>query len=253
MSEEMNTASAVESTAPVESSVSVEAPATTETAEKMIPQSRVNAIAAAEKRRGYEAAQREFMQQQQQYAPNANVPYQQAPAQFGGAPVMQDPVVAYHVQQEIERRQRDYEQKMAMETARQLADDFLAKVEPELYADPELKAAYEELNFRESPNFELIKGLNNLDNTTDVIKELGKNPIKYFTLLGMTSTGFSRPATKELKKLSDSIKANKQAQQQTKAPEPLDQIKPPSVTMSDGKMTASDFRKQYARQRNGFK
>jgi hypothetical protein len=255
MSEEMNMASAVESTAPVASSVPVEAPATTESAEKMVPQSRVNAIAAAEKRRGYEQAQRELAQQQQQYAQTPATPYQQAPVQgqFGGIPALQDPNVAYQVNQEIDRRLQEQQRKLIGENVTRIANDFLARVQPEMYADPELAAAYDELNFEGAPNLELIQGLNALDNTTDVIRELGKNPSKYFSLLGMANTGLSKAANKELKKLSDSIKANKQAQAQPKAPEPLDQIKPPSTTMSDGKMSPSDYRKMYARQRNGFK
>jgi hypothetical protein len=245
MSEEMNMASAVESTAPVASSVPVEAPATTESAEKMVPQSRVNAIAAAEKRRGYEQAQRELAQQQQQYAQNPSAPYQQAP--IGGMTnYLQDPNFIQAADQLAEYRANE-------RMTKQIANDFLARVQPEIYADPEFAAAYDELNFEGAPNLELIKGLNSLDNTADVIRELGKNPSKYFNLIGMANTGLASAAKKELKKLSDSIKANKQAQAQPKAPEPLDQIKPPSTTMSDGKMSPSDYRKMYARQRNGFK
>lgn len=91
-------------------------------------------------------------------------------------------------------------------------------------------------------NHPLIPMLNSLDNVTDVIDDFDANPAKVASLLAVTMlnpmNGF-----KELQKISQSIKRNKEALAKPKAAEPPPQLKPSSYGLGDGTSSVSDKRK----------
>jgi hypothetical protein len=91
-------------------------------------------------------------------------------------------------------------------------------------------------------NHPLIPMLNSLDNVTDVVDDFDANPTKVANLLAVTMlnpmNGF-----KELQKLSQSIKRNKEALAKPKAAEPPPQLKPSSYGLGDGTSSVSEKRK----------
>lgn len=91
-------------------------------------------------------------------------------------------------------------------------------------------------------NHPLIPMLNSLDNVSDVIDDFDANPAKVASLLAVTMlnpmNGF-----KELQKISQSIKRNKEALAKPKATEPPPQLKPSSYGLGDGTYSVSDKRK----------
>ena len=91
---------------------------------------------------------------------------------------------------------------------------------------------------------EVVQLANTVDNTADVMYELGKNPHKVASLLTLTRYGNVKLAYAETKKLSDSIKQNQNALQQPVPPEPLSQLKPSNVGTDNGVLTVRELRKQ---------
>jgi hypothetical protein len=91
-------------------------------------------------------------------------------------------------------------------------------------------------------NHPLIPMLNSLDNVTDIIDDFDENPAKVANLLAVTMlnpmNGF-----KELQKISQSIKRNKEALAKPKAAEPSSQLKPSSYGLGDGISSVSEKRK----------
>lgn len=77
----------------------------------------------------------------------------------------------------------------------------------------------------------------------DVLYELGKNPSKIATL---TTLAYMNPdlAKVEMKKLTDSIKANQEGSKSPNVNEPLSQIKPSTVGTDNGSNTVRDLRKK---------
>jgi hypothetical protein len=91
-------------------------------------------------------------------------------------------------------------------------------------------------------NHPLIPMLNSLDNVTDIIDDFDENPAKVANLLAVTMlnpmNGF-----KELQKISQSIKRNKEALAKPKAAEPSPQLKPSSYGLGGGISSVSEKRK----------
>lgn len=91
-------------------------------------------------------------------------------------------------------------------------------------------------------NHPLIPMLNSLDNVTDIIDDFDENPAKVANLLAVTMlnpmNGF-----KELQKISQSIKRNKEALAKPKAAEPPPQLKPSSYGLGGGVSSVSEKRK----------
>lgn len=83
-----------------------------------------------------------------------------------------------------------------------------------------------------------------IDNLEDVIYNLGKDPLKagQVKMLAMDRDNPNR-ARLELKKYSDSIKANQAAKSQPILKEPLSQITPSITPMDNGSKSISDLRK----------
>lgn len=90
----------------------------------------------------------------------------------------------------------------------------------------------------------VVYGASQLSNTADVMYELANNPAKaaQLELLGKTDPkGFNVA----MKKLSDSIAANKSAKDVASIKEPLSQMKPSVVGAESGKKTIADYKKMF--------
>lgn len=214
-----------------DASVTTQAPV-----EKMIPQSQVNKIAAREAREAAEKARQQAIAEYEQRIAQQSQQQQQASNQaqsLGGMQQMSPDQIRQMIQQEAFRMSQ-------ANWANKIAQDFDAKIKAAKLEDPDFADKYEALNLAEHPK--LVLWLNSMDNTTDIIKDIADYPTKMANIMMLANSGFEQLAQKEIKKLSDSIKANKQAQQQPSVNEPLSQIKPSTIDMGNGSMSVSDLR-----------
>lgn len=200
--------------------------------EKMIPSSQVSKIVASQAREAADKARKQALEEYQRE--------QQAGQQHAG---QQQQVGNMNPNDPNQIRQliREEAQRLAqLEMAQQIESDFERKINAEMTQDPEFAEVYKAMNLEAHP--EIVIWANGFDNTAAVIKELGNNPSKYSSVIALAKSGMPKLAENELKKISSSIKANEEAKQQPKAPEPLGQMKPSGIGADNGQMEVSDFR-----------
>lgn len=206
--------------------------------EKLVPQSEVNKLVYAKKmeaREAYERGQQEGLAQ-------ANKDKDLTATTSG-----QDP-------DKIVISRGDLRQLVAEESVlqsqdartKQMIDQFAVKVGQGEQKHSDFEPVVRELGITNLP-LQTIETLNNLDNTADVLYELGKNPSKYANVLTLSAVSPAL-ALKELNKLSSSIKQNEDALAQsakTKVNEPLDQVRPSNAGTDSGELkTVNDFQKE---------
>lgn len=90
---------------------------------------------------------------------------------------------------------------------------------------------------------EVLAFANTVDNAGDVLYDLAKNPLKLAQIQAARSPEIAVAA---IKQISDSIKMNEQAQSSnSRAREPLSQIRPSPVGTGQGQMSIRDFKAKY--------
>lgn len=194
-------------------------------AEKMLSQSEVNRIVAGRLKEQERRIQQQYAQQQ---------PVTQQPAQTMGG-------INQPSQSDLQQMIRQEAMNMArMEQANKVAQSYTQKINSEMNSDPEFAELYSELNIESHPDMVFL--VNDLDNTAAVVKDMAKNPSKFAQVMMLSRGGNQQLAFKELKKLSDSIKANEIAKKQTIPAAPLSQMKPSHLSAGDGKLTVKDFK-----------
>lgn len=202
-------------------------------AEKTLTVSQVNALVGREKAAAAEKARRETEER-----------YKQELDARQSNNVDMDSVVNRVKAEMIEERQRlEEESKKAQLEAYfdKSAKEYVSKMEaeklPENFEDP-MGLISNPLDY-----YQLVFLANEVDNTAAVIKELAQKPTKLASLHYMAKDN-PKAAKNMLKKISDSIKNNKDAAQSTpKTNAPLSQLKPSTVGSGSGKMGLSDFKK----------
>lgn len=194
-----------------------------ETQEKMLSQSEVNKMIGHIKddvsRKAYEKARAEFESKQPQA-----VGGQKAPTQEDIQRMIDEGVEKRAQQEQVERLVNEFTQKVKAGSAKY--DDFDSVVS--------------ELNLASNPH--LVRWANGLDNTADVLYDLGKYPEKYASVMTLAGTAPGL-AVRKLQELSDSIKRNEEAKSAKRADQPLDNLEPTDTGMDNGSMTVSDYRK----------
>ncbi len=201
--------------------------------EKLLNQSRVNEIVGHAKKEAYEKARREVLAEQQQ----AQAPYQAstvpAESSMGGVPSLDENRIRQLINEESQRKS-DY----AM--AEKTAGEFVQKLTSAKEKYPDMDDVASQLNLASVP--QLVQWTNGLDNTADVIYNIGKNPSKFANLLTLTTTA-PHLAVAELQRLSKSIKDNEAGAQANSPPPPLGQIKPSATGADNGSMGVRDYKK----------
>lgn len=193
--------------------------------EKMIPQSQVNAIVGKARQEAAERVRRELEQSKEQ----TSTP------QLGGMKQMSQDEINRLIDQRVE-------EKSHKAYAEQLINDFTGKLKAGAEKHADFDAVVSELNLPANPA--LVRWTNGLDNTADVLYDLGKHPEKYANVVMLANTA---PAMAQslLKRLSDSVKKNEEAiKSERNVNEPLDHLKPSPTGMDSGNLTVSDLRKQ---------
>lgn len=219
--------------------------------EKMLSVSHVNKLVKKAKKDGerkmaqqLEELQAQLQQQQAgddsqpQPEPEQQPPQQQAPQSMGGIqqPNMQEieQRAIEAVRQEMKANQQARQQEALQREVEQVANQYYSKMAQgkELYDDfDEITAQFDPAAF---PS--LVYLANEADNTPAIIYELQKNPAKLTHLATLVDRS-PQMARNEIGKLSQSIKANQQAQQEAKeAQEPLNRMQPSKVGTDSGNL-----------------
>lgn len=193
--------------------------------EKMLPQSEVNKIIGKVRS---DAESKAYERAKAQYQP----PNQSQT--LGGQKIP--------TQQDIQRMIDEGVEKRAQQAyAEQLVNDFTGKIKAGSNKYQDFDQVVGDLNLASNPH--LVRWTNGLDNTSDVLYDLGKYPEKYASVMTLAATA-PNLAVKKLQELSDSIKRNEEAKNTAKkAAEPLDSLEPSVTGMDNGNLTVSDYRK----------
>ena len=202
--------------------------------EKMLSQSEVDKIAYGNKMEGYERGKREAIAEANQTK------------DISATVDSNEPEKITVSKQELEQFVEDTATRKAQrEHAQRVVDQFVGKMQLGMQKYSDFETVAGKLNIPNLPP-QLIDLVTSMDNTADIIYELGKNPSKFASVLNLCNYS-PQAAHDELIRLSDSIKKNQEAVKQTQAKpnEPLDQAKPSTAGTDDGKLsTVSELRKQ---------
>lgn len=202
--------------------------------EKLVPQSEVDKLVYAKKMEGYERGQREAL------AKNTD-------KNLAASVDQNDPNKVLIDREELAKIINEESVKLAdQQRAHEVINQFASKVQAGnngKYSDYEDTVA--KLNLQYLPP-QLVEITNAMDNTADVLYELGKNPSKFSSVLNLCNVS-PQLAYDEINRLSGSIKKNQEAvaqQTQAKVNEPLDQVKPSTTGTDNGKLeSVTDWRK----------
>lgn len=204
--------------------------------EKLLKQSEVNELIGkikhSERQKGHEEG------------------YQKAISSMGGmkqeAPASQN--VEDVVRSQFEKMRAEENAKAMEQNRTHQWNSMLGQLKPKVDEAAKKYADYDEVtsqvNFiKDVP--EILAYANTVDNGGDVLYDLAKNPLKISQITGARSPQLAALA---IKQISDSIKANEQAQAgMTKTREPISQIKPSPVGTGQGQMSIKDYKAKYRR------
>ncbi len=86
---------------------------------------------------------------------------------------------------------------------------------------------------------------NMVDNTSDVMYDLIKNPTKIAQIHALMKDGLNDLALVEIQRMSSAIKANEQATKTKHPNAPLSQMRPSNTGTASGDLSVTDYKKKY--------
>jgi len=238
--QDQNSADAAEqNVAPEESTQAVQE-------EKLLKQSEVNKLVGGVKVDAYEKGRRdavaELERQRKTEEPKAAPATSTTPDQV----TMSHEELKRVIEQEASAREEQVRLREEQKKAEVVVNQFVGKMKLGMEKHPDFEEVVTKLDIPNMPP-QIVDWANSMDNTADIMYEIGKNPSKFANVLTLSVTS-PRLAYDELMRLSDSIKKNEDAIKQgenTQVAEPLDQRKHSTAGVNSGKKsTVSDFRAQ---------
>ena len=137
----------------------------------------------------------------------------------------------------------DAQRKAQEHDAQRIVSEFLTKLSTGKDKYQDFEQITGDVDFVKFPN--AIQLANNfVDNTADVIYELGKDRTKLAVLEQLANMS-PRDAVVQIQRLSKSIKDNHESAKAKIPNEPLSQMRPSNTGADSGVMSVSDFRKKY--------
>jgi hypothetical protein len=179
---------------------------------------------------------------QQEQAQNQNtVPDQNVSSNSDSMDIRR--IAAEEAQRLMESSRVDAQRKAQMEQAERMASDFFTKLQAgkDRYPDySEVMGSVQDWGAMAS-----AVGLANMvDNTSDVMYDLLKNPLKLVNIQQLAAIS-PEHALREIKKHSEALKANEKASATQLPNEPLSQMRASNLGTDTGKMGVTDYRKKY--------
>lgn len=152
-------------------------------------------------------------------------------------------IASESIEQARKAWEQDFQRKQQEEGAQRIAQDFYKKIETGKSEFPDFEEKMKELNYAELP--EIVEMATHMDNTAAVMYELNENKWKMGNILSLMQRS-PQLAFSEMKRLSESIKQNKNAQYESQPKSPLSQLRASSQGMDrGGVLTVSDYRKKF--------
>ena len=204
--------------------------------EKMLSQSEVNHLIAANKKSSYERGYSAASVQSKNNVLQHNATYQsQAKSQGFDQNQVQEMVQA-QIKTYAEQQQALMQQQQLQQQARDINDQVLSKNE-------DAKQRYDDFDTVVDNDFlseyaDVVIAANDVDNTGDVLYHLKNDPVK----LGSIRLLGKRERAAAIKKFSTSIINNQNSLRKDLPRSPLSQTKPSNVGYNNGKPTMNDFR-----------
>ena len=208
--------------------------------ERLFKQSELNEIVGRAKHDAVESFKR---QQQTQYA-------QQAPqsSQAQSSKSLSEDDVKRLTGEELARQRnewtREAQERADAEIAQRIVSSYKEKIAPGKEKYEDFEAVTNNVDMRYYPNVVQLLA-EYVDNSHDVIYELAKNRTKLYQLES-TCAHNPQDAIYEVKRLSDSIKANESTSQMKHANSPLSQQRPSNTgTDSGSTLSMKDLKRKY--------
>lgn len=215
----------------------------THASEKMVPQSQVNEIVGNAKREAAERAVEAYKRQATQASPQyENVSKPHLPHGISEDDIKR--VTGDEIKKHFGQLQQDAQERANIEQANRIVGIFKDKIVAgkDRYEDFESVTGNVEMQYY--PNVVQLLA-EQVDNSADVLYHLAKNRDKLYRLEALCGHN-ARDAIHEVKRLSDSIKANDQTSQTRNANAPLSQQRPSNTgTDSGSTLSMSDLKRRY--------
>lgn len=208
--------------------------------ERLFKQSELNEIVGRAKHEAVESFKRQQQTQYAQQAPQSN--------QAQSSKSLSEDDVKRLTGEELSRQRnewtREAQERADAEIAQRIVNSYKEKIAPGKDKYEDFEAVTNNVDMRYYPNVVQLLA-EYVDNSHDVIYELAKNRTKLYQL---ESTCGHNPqdAIYEIKRLSDSIKANESSSQMKHANSPLSQQRPSNTgTDSGGTLSMKDLKRKY--------
>ena len=208
--------------------------------ERLFKQSELNEIVGRAKHDAVESFKRQQQTQYAQQAPQSN--------QAQSSKSLSEDDVKRLTSEELARQRdqwtREAQEKADADIAQRIVNSYKEKIAPGKEKYEDFEAVTNNVDMRYYPNVVQLLA-EYVDNSHDVIYELAKNRTKLYQL---ESTCGHNPqdAIYEIKRLSDSIKANESSSQMKHANSPLSQQRPSNTgTDSGSTLSMKDLKRKY--------
>ena len=208
--------------------------------ERLFKQSELNEIVGRAKHDAVESFKRQQQTQYAQQAPQSN--------QAQSSKSLSEDDVKRLTGEELSRQRnewtREAQERADAEIAQRIVNSYKEKIAPGKEKYEDFEAVTNNVDMRYYPNVVQLLA-EYVDNSHDVIYELAKNRTKLYQL---ESTCGHNPqdAIYEIKRLSDSIKANESTSQMKHANSPLSQQRPSNTgTDSGNTLSMKDLKRKY--------
>lgn len=216
-------------------SVSQQSAGTPAPQEKMLRQSEVDQLVGTIKhqayQKGYDSARNEWQQQSQ--GQNQQPQTQHVDIET------QRKLIAEELQKAKAQEQEDRQRSEAEAYGRKVMTELAGKISDAQQRIPDFDAVTSQIDFTQLND--ILELSNHVENSGDVLYELAKNPSKIGSLRGLPPS----VARVEMKRLSDSIKANEHAGNKRLPNDPLQKIEPSNVGVANSNPSLKDWKQKY--------
>ena len=207
-----------------------------QTQERLFKQSELNEIVGRAKHDAVES----FKRQQAQNAPQSN--------QTQNSKSLSEDDIKRLTREELTQQRSEWakeaQEKAEAETAQRIVNAYKEKIAPGKEKYDDFEAVTSNVDMRYYPNVVQLLA-EYVDNSHDVIYELAKNRTKMYQLES-TCAHNPQDAIYEIKRLSDSIKANETSSQMKHAKSPLSQQRPSNTGTDSGNiLSMRDLKMKY--------
>lgn len=207
-------------------------------AERVFKQSELNEIVGRAKHEAVESFKRQQTQQNQQ---------QHAQAPQNTHKSLSEDDVKRLTGEELNRQREEWErqslERQHAETAQRIVNAYKDKIASGKDKYQDFEAVTNTVDMRHYPNVVQLLA-EHVDNASDILYDLARNRYKLNNLESLCERT-PQDAIYEIRRLSDSIKANEESSQMKSSKSPLSQLRPSITGMESGSLSWSDLKRKY--------